>query len=388
MRMEGDLMKKLHFLVIIILLALFCSPEPGRIERSIEDGVEVVSNHLEPYSIRAEPATLALAKEFTIDFAGDDIGELGIANAVDFEVDSEGNIYFFYAGNKGDSIFKYDSQGRYLASFGTIGQGPGEIQYIVWTGINSQDNVIITDNGNRKILIFAHDGSLVKEIPFPSKVDLLYPLENGNFFGLWTKHPPPSDKYMYVWAFSLYDPQFEEITLLDTQNVYDFNTQGTRGVVSRPFNMQRFSIENIYLACEDRGYEILKYDLEGNLIRKIRKEYQPVPVSTDIMKERNKRYEPFGEKLWFPEYWLPMGSFFLDDEGRIFVKTFEKGENPGEYFFDIFNGDGVFIARKAMNFLTLGDTYVCAKSRRERLYCFREKPDGFREFNVYRMHWE
>ena len=385
---KGGPMKKKVFLFFIIAILPFCSPESRQVERFVENGVEVVNNHLEPYKIEGEPSDFSLENELSIDFGSQEIGELGIADAIDFEVDSEGNIYFFYAGNKGDSIFRFDPQGRYSASFGTKGQGPGEIQSIVWTGIDSQDNIIVSDNGNRKILFFSDEGTLVKEIPFPSKVGLLYPLENGNFFGLWTKTPPPSDKYMYVWAFSLYDPRFEEIKLLDTQKVYDFNTLGTRGIVSRPFNTRRFSKNHIYLACEDRGYEILKYDLDGNLVQKIRKEYRPVAVSEEIMEERNKRYEPYGEKLWFPKYWLPMGSFFLDDAGRIFVKTFEIGENPDEYIFDIFNPDGVFIGCQAIDVLTFGDAYVCAKARKGRLYCFQERPDGFREFNVYRMKWE
>ena len=99
-------------------------------------------------------------------------------------------------------------------------------------------------------------------------------------------------------------------------------------------------------------------------------------------------FEGMGDKVWFPESWLPMGNFFLDDEGRIFVKTFEKGENSGEYIFDIFNPEGIFIGRKTMNILTLGDAYVCAKSRGKYLYCFQEKTDGFYEFNIYRMNWE
>jgi len=381
-------MKSLIFLLLIIAVSISCVHKSDRVEKHSEDGVEVITNHLEPYIIKGEPATLTLDKEFSIDFARDDIGELGIADSVNFEVDSEGNIYFFYTNKEGDLIFKFNTQGNYETSFGQKGQGPGEMQWIIWTGIDSQDQLIISDNGNRKILVFSNDGSLIKEIRYPSYVGLLYPLENGNYFGLWDKHPPPSDKYMYVWAFSLYNPEFKEIKLLDTQKVYDFNTQGFRGIISRPFNTRQFSRENILVACEDRGYEILKYDLEGNLIQKIRKEYQPVAISEDVIKEKKKQFETMGGEVWFPKFWLPMGDFFLDDEGRIFVKTFERGENPGEYIVDIFNPEGVFIGRKAMNILTLGDAHVCAKSRRERLYCFQEKADGFREFNVYRMTWE
>lgn len=381
-------MKKFHFLVIIITLFIFCSPKSEQVEKYIEDEVEVVINHLEPYKIKDEPTLLTIEKEFSIDFARDDIGELGIAASVDFEVDSEGNLYFFYADKEGNLIFKFDPQGNYLNSFGTKGQGPGEMQWIVWTGIDSQDNLIVSDNGNRKILVFSNDGSLVKEIRYPPKVGLLYPLENGNFFGLWDKHPAPSNKYMYVWAFSLYNPEFEEIKLLDTQNVYDFNILGGRGVNARPFFRSRIHNNNIYISCEDRGYEILKFNLEGDLLQKIRKEYQPVEVSDEVIQEKKRQYEEYGMKVWFPKFWLPMCDFFLDDEGRIFVMTFERGKNPGEHIFDIFNSEGVFIGRKAMNILTLGDAYVCAKSRRERLYCFQEKSDGFREFHVYRMNWE
>ncbi|UCE40790.1 MAG: 6-bladed beta-propeller [Candidatus Aminicenantes bacterium] len=381
-------MKKLPFLYFIIAVTIFCSPSSDQIEKYMEDGVEIVINHLEPYKLKGERTNLILEKEFFIDFAGDDIGELGIADTVDFEVDTEGNIYFFYANKEGDLIFKFNPHGNFETSFGQKGQGPGELQWIIWTGVDSQDRLIISDNGNRKVLFFSKDKVLIKEIRYPSTVGLLYPLENGNFFGLWNKPAKNKDKDMYTWAFSLYNPQFEEIKLLDTQKVYDFNTQGFRGIISRPFNARQFSKENIFVACEDRGYEILKYDLEGNLIQKIRKEFEPVAISENVIKEKKKQFETMGGEVWFPKFWLPMGNFFLDDDGRIYVKTFERGENPGEYIFDIFNPEGIFIGRKAMNILTLGDAYACAKSRRDRLYCFQEKSDGFREFIVYRMKWE
>ena len=386
--LKGRKLKNLIYLYLIIALSTSCVSKSDQVEKHIEDGVEVIINHLEPYKIKGEPSNLVLEKEFSIDFASEEIGELGIADTTDFEIDSNGNIYFFYSNKEGNLIFKFDPQGNFLTSFGTKGQGPGEMQWIIWTGCDSQNNLFVSDNGNRKILIFSDYGSLIKEIRYPSKVGLLYPLENGNFFGLWDKHPAPSEKYMYVWAFSLYNPEFKEIKLLDTQKVYDFNILGNRGVNARPFFRSRVHNNNIYISCEDRGYEILKFNLEGDLLQKIRKEYKPVEVSDEVIQEKKRQYEEYGMKVWFPKFWLPMCDFFLDDNGRIFVKTFETGEYPAEYIFDIFNPDGVFIGRKAMNILTLGDAYACVKSKRDRLYYFQEKPDGFREFNVYRMRWE
>ena len=65
--------------------------------------------------------------------------------------------------------------------------------------------------------------------------------------------------------------------------------------------------------------------------------------------------------------------------------TYEKGENPSEYVFDIFNSEGVFILRKNLNILNNWD--MQAKAKKGRLYCVREKESGYKEFVVYRMKW-
>ncbi|MBN1273060.1 MAG: 6-bladed beta-propeller [Candidatus Aminicenantes bacterium] len=381
-------MKKFGIVLLLLVLGVCCGRHSGSVRKSIENGVEVVLNSSEPYRIKGEPSSLNLEKVLVIDFGSDDIGEMGIAGAVDFEVDSEGSIYFFETNNEGDAVSKFDKRGAFVLSFGRRGQGPGEVQYAAWTGIDSRDNIIVSDNGNRKVLVFTKDGRLVRETQFPKDVGLIYPLENGHYFGLWEKYPATAPNSMYMWAFSLYSPDFDEIKLLDTQNVYDFNTQGTRGIHSRPFFMWKRGRGFLYIASEERGYEILVVDGEGSIVRKIRKEYTPVPVTEETIAERKKRFEPYGEKPWFPKYWLPMSGFFVDDEGRIYVRTFERGPNPGEYFFDLFNPDGAFISRKAMNILTLGDTEILAEARGGRLYCFQDKSDGYREFVVYRMTWE
>jgi len=381
-------MRKSAALVLAVFFAICCGPRAEIVKKSIENGVEVVLNRLEPYELKGEPSALTLEKELSIDFGRDDIGELGIAGAVDFEVDSEGSVYFFEANKDGAVIFKFDTRGALLKSFGRRGQGPGEMQYVVWTGIDNRDNLTVSDNGNRKILTFTKEGNLIQEKRFPAGAGLIYPLENGNYIGLWDKRPATAPNSMYMWAFSLYGPGFEEIKLLDTQNVYDFNTMGMRGVNSRPFFKWKAGNGHLYIASEERGYEILMYDWEGRLVRKIRKEFRPVAVTEETIAERKKQFEPMGEEIWFPKNWLPISDFFLDDEGRIYSRTFEQGPNPGEFLFDLFNSDGVFVSRKAMNILALGDAEVLAKARGGRLYSFQEKPDRYREFLVHKMIWK
>jgi hypothetical protein len=381
-------MKKSLGAIFLIVILAGCGPRSDQVDRIVENGVEVVLNHVTPYRVAGEALRFRLEREYSVDFGGDEIAGLGLAGAVNFEIDSEGSVYFFEANKQGDLIFKFDPRGRFQKSFGRKGQGPGEMNDIVWTGVDERDRVVIADNGNRKNLAFSKDGALLQEIKFAPDLGLQFPLENGNFAGLWDKRPGDSPRFMYSWVFSLYDPAFKEIKRLDSQKVYDFNTQGMRGTNARPFFKLKIGRGYIYVMSEDRGYEILVYDRTGRLVRKIRKEFAPVAISEGTIAERKKQYEQMGEAVWFSKHWLPVRDFFIDGAGRIFALTFEKAARQGESVCDIFNPDGIFAGRIDLNISTPGDAEACVKAKNGRLYCFREKPDGFREFVVSRMIWE
>ena len=163
--------------------------------------------------------------------------------------------------------------------------------------------------------------------------------------------------------------------------------------------MGRATREYIYTGNSERGYEIWVSDMEGNLVRKIKKEYRPVEVSENYKKEYMKRYEipgdsfakAWSEKIYFPTNWHPFNSFFPDEEGRLFVMTYEKGFKEGEFMFDIFSPDGVFITRKSLNiWRTEGglDRQVHAKCKNQRLYLIQEKESGYKKLTIYKMRWK
>ncbi len=88
----------------------------------------------------------------------------------------------------------------------------------------------------------------------------------------------------------------------------------------------------------------------------------------------------------------PFHYFFLDDEGRLYVKTYEEGAGKNEFMHDIFNPDGLFIMRKSMPgygpWIYPGDSLNKAKAKNNRFYCIGEKESGFKELVVYKMTWE
>ena len=150
--------------------------------------------------------------------------------------------------------------------------------------------------------------------------------------------------------------------------------------------------DRIYVVNSERGYEILIYDTEGKLLQKIRKEYNPVPVTQSYKTEYVKLHEEFmpeyAKKIYFPTNWHPFHSFFLDESGNLFVMTYEPGNNTGEFIYDVFNEDGIFFHRTSLNILHRNYGRLYGKAKGGRLYCLQEKDSGFTELVVYEMIWE
>ena len=86
-------MKKAICFFLILMLFALCKPKQEDIERIIEDGVEVVLNHIDPYKIRGVPSNLILEEEFSIDTALMETVRTGLFDIIEFTVDSKGNIY-------------------------------------------------------------------------------------------------------------------------------------------------------------------------------------------------------------------------------------------------------------------------------------------------------
>lgn len=374
-------------LVTFLFLFTSCAPNQIEVEKLYEDGVEVVLNHLQPYAVKGEPSSFYLEEESMIDFSSEEIAEMGIADADDFDVAADGTIYFHYPHKNGDLVFQFGENGNYEASFGSKGQGPGEIQFVLLSGIDSQQNLIISDHVNKKVIRYRKNGELINEIRYPESMEQVYPLDNGNYLALSRKLSDPNDDF-YWHLITLLGADFKKLKVLDRYKYPRPAKKGYRGVNSNYFFSWRISKEQFFIGNEDREYEFLVFDLEGNLLRKIRKEYTPVKVPSELIKTRKDRYKNAGVKMWFPEYYLPICDYFPDDEGRLYVMTFEKGENESEYWYDIFNTDGVFIGKESLKIFTWGEIRASAKAKNGKLYCFEEKDDGFRVFKVYKMIWE
>jgi hypothetical protein len=383
-------MKNLILIIVILSLSFHCGPKQDEVEKTIEDGVEVVINHLDPYKVKGEPSNLVLEEELTIDTEKDEIGELGLIDIWSFDVDSEENIYLLHLQSKENCIFKFNREGNFISSFGRRGQGPGEMQYpIFFQVINSE--IAVTDP--TKVVFFSNNGKFLKETSKDTNKLSVICLKNGNFL-VRENFRDISDSTTRYSGLILYDSEFNQIKEIDRGPGYPFKGDGYRAIL--PYIHVCVLGDKIFEGNSEREYEIHAYDLNGNLIKKIKKEYNPVPINEQdkerILKLFEKMPEEIKKTIYFPDNFPPFQRlFFTDDEGRLFVMTYEKGEKPREFIYDIFNSEGVFIGR--IGFDNYGQDAVQmgplpALSKNGLLYFVREKDNGYKELVVSRMNWE
>ena len=134
------------------------------------------------------------------------------------------------------------------------------------------------------------------------------------------------------------------------------------------------------------SYEINIYDPNGKLKTRIIKDYDLIQINEDEYSEQvNNKFggrpipPEFEQEL--PKNYPAFKSFTIDDEGRLFVRTFEKDENGDGYFFDIFDSDGKYLVK-----LSLWATPQVF--RRGKCYTIEDDAEGFQFVRRYKVTWD
>jgi len=386
--------KRLCILFGICLLGA-CSGGKPQVDKTIENGIEVVLNHINPYRVPNEHSVLSLEKEIVIDAEDPELLKAGLTDIFQFGVDSGGSIYIAQRPRKDASIiYKFDDQGRLLRSFGTVGQGPGEIEQSSYFSVNSRDEIFILDARRSTVTTFSSSGELRGQIRLPPAQSAAIPLDNGNFVA--TEDAVEPDSGFEEMTFNLFDRQYTKIKAM-----YHFRYPAQYPETGKKANVYLlsptgiFTSDRIYMGIPGPDYEILAFDLDGTLLRKIRKKYLPIGVTSSFQKEAFAglpRGKELAERLFFPDNKPSYQHMFADETGRLFVTTSEKDQTTGQNICDIFSKTGVFIGRAAIGFydrfrhLWEGVSLdIVAKNKR--FYVLREKEDGYKELVVYKAIW-
>lgn len=384
---------KIMSLSLSIALFFIGCTNQDKIERIFEDGVEIIVNPLQPYKLKDRFPSFKLQEDFRIDTEEKFYAEIGLSEITSFALDSEGNIFLLNPRRSDFFIFKFDNAGNYVKRFGKLGQGPGEIQRAFFICVDTDDRIVTTDLATMKVVFFNNNGELSDEISLPPQTAGVLPIRKGNYITVRRVMDRSGWQPTYGFVLSIFNSEFNEIIELDRSRPSSFQTQNKYIGTYMTFHWEVFD-DYIYVGNEERGYEILVFDLEGNLIKKIKKKYTPVNTSEKYKKAFLERYSDnvsYTSRVVFPEHLPPFNYFFISDEGWLFVMTYENGDNAGEYIFDIFSPDGVFVGRKSLSFQVTGASrglFTSAIIQKNRYYHLHKKESGFSELIVYKLIWE
>ena len=390
---------RVFLLALSIVLSIIGCTKQEQAQRIMEDGVEIVLNRTEPYRTGGTSCRISLEEELVIDFERDELAALGIADFLD--VDSEGNLYCWCSHGQEGQIVKLNKFGKSEICFGRQGQGPGELQEPIHLWINDLDQIVISDY-RRKICLFDNNGGLVKEVKLDPMFEATTLLDNGNIITRKIIRNP--EEGTTEFPIILFGAKLEETRMLQAgKRAPSLSLAKKIDPLEIYYYNYFWKISNglIYVGNYRGDYELLIYDLDGGLVRKIRKEYNPVPVPAVLKKTILGRFEKnpmndelkLTEKVYFPQYYPPYQSFFVDEENRLYVMTFEKGEGPKEFIYDIFDSDGVFIERTILDncvYWPESNIHIpgTVVAKNNRIYSVREKENGYKELVVYKMRWE
>ncbi len=248
-----------------------------------------------------------------------------------------------------DKVHVYSLKDQKLInSFGRKGEGPGEFQVSVQMPLRlyAHKEYVLIESFN-KLLFFTHDGKYIKELRKFPMVNLFQPAGNNL---IARKIIQPRDGKLSTSTVKIYNQKMEELKELFRQ---DFIQQGAG--LKLTLNMGKdfllFSVYNdmIFVDKSVKGPYIDVYNSSGEKLYKINLPYEKKIISSAYKKKvvnelefdpqitgqllQNKiSWKDFSKnfKYVFPKYYPSIQSMNIDD-GKIYVKTFEKEGNKNKY---------------------------------------------------------
>ena len=358
---------KIVFLSLFILISA-CDEQQAKWKGTIEevDGVMVVKNPKEP--MYGEDV-FVLEEELTIGETNRP-KEYMFSSLSNITVDDKGFIYALDVKEKHVKV--YDINGKYLATMGKAGQGPGDINGPRNICITPQNEVMVPDAWNNRLTFFTQEGKYIRSItttPFElleTKTD-----SKGNFIGIDIVRDEENSR----WELKKFDSKLNYLFSLDSSPIPDLNKLNPF-LPSLSWGIDK---NDRIISGYPEKYEIKIFNPEGTLIKKIQKDYEPLEIAEEQM-ERLKDFPP-GLKLEVSQHHAAFWSFFVDDECRIFVFTWEKVPGEDKRYFDVFDSEGKYIAKIPL----MQGTQVIKKNK---LYAIEEDEIGYHVIKRYRVTWK
>lgn len=331
-----------------------------------ENGIEVIRNPRDPVY---KEDVFTLKEELSIGKA-EGREEYMFSRLSGIAVDDEERIYAL--DYKEAHIKIFDRNGNYVKTVGQKGQGPGEMDTPFSICLSSQNEIVVQDLNNHRLIFFSLGGSFIRSLSTARIIIVGSRLDSrGNIIGIVSTAGP--------------ERQVIELRKFDS----NLNSLFSIGSYSQPVGSPTFKIfrpelrwavsREDYIICGyTEAYELKVFNPGGKLVRKIIKDYEPIEITQNDIEESKRRLPP-GLRLDIPKHYPAYQDLTVDEQGRIFVQTWEKEEGKG-YYFDVFSSEGKYISKTLLRMRP-------GIWKRGKLYSIEEDEDGFQVIKRYKVRW-
>jgi len=310
-------MKKLiKFSACLFIFFLFTLSTSYAQKLETVDGVQIIHNENEGQWGKNPQVELEFIK--TIGEMESENDEVIFFMPTDISFDSEGNVYVLDSGNH--RIQKFSPDGKFLASIGQQGQGPGEFQYPQSLSLDSKGYLYISDNGNRKIHVLKPGGGEDHTIQMNDRsVENIRWVPTGQIV-------MGGGGGMMIMSGSMNEDQElgKLLTVLDSEGkvVQEFGEKLDYKdfLMNRSGNRYHFAVDkdgNMYVAFDVQN-RIEKYSPEGKLLWQSDRKLD-FDVTSPKKKTGSREVSGGRVEIRMPQMNRCASGISVDDKGRIWV---------------------------------------------------------------------
>jgi len=348
--------------------------------QGLERVIPVTKVH-NPAKPRFKDRAIVLDEELSI---GKERGgsEYTFSKIEDLAVDEHGNIYAIDSDEAAVRVF--NQEGRYVRTIGHRGQGPGEMQEPVFVKVTAQGELAVYDHHESFIesfmLFYSLDGMFLRQkkiLPFA-----VYPI------GMDSK-----GRLLGQSFFSPRDPRKLIVSIDTGGGAVEFGREMEYVKdkvldIGRPSCYGALSPDDMVLYGDSKEYRLFLWSADDQTCKMITKTFQrPRKITEGDKKQYRKKYADSlkkGVKITFRAEWPAFSGLFVDDEGRIFVKTYERArQGLDSFYYDVFNKEGVYEAKVTIP-VTLDNNSVWKNGR---VYTVETDKNGLPLIKRHRVTW-
>jgi hypothetical protein len=242
--------------------------------------------------------------------------------------------------------------------------------------ITPRNEIMVYDGRVRRINLYSLDGEYLRQIS--SATIPFYPIikmdSKGDFIGLTLR-----GKELGLKKFDLNLDHLFNIKLAKNWDDED---------LILPWIYFDISYKDNIIWGFNEKYEININNPKGDILRRINKEYSPLKIT----EERKREYIdwategeglPPNSNLKVQRYFPPFMNLFVDENERIFVETYEKADDEGSHYFDVYDSLGRYVTKVAIKIGIEGKLIL----KNGKLYTVEEDEDGYQYIKRYKVTW-